>query len=66
MMAHEYYAHTKVFRAITVYTELGKSQILERIMSEQLYRLAYYRTSEWYLEFSKKSLYQTSALTSEW
>ena len=46
MMAHEYYAYTKVFRAITVYTELGKSQILERIMSEQLYRLAYYRTSE--------------------
>lgn len=45
-MAHEYYAYTKVFHAITVYTELGKSQILERIMSEQLYRLAYYRTSE--------------------
>ena len=66
MMAHEYYAYTKVFRAITVYTELGKSQILERIMSEQLYRLAYYRTSEWHLEFSKKSLYQTSTLTSEW
>lgn len=64
-MAHEYYTYTKVFRAITFYTELGKSQILERIMSEQLYRLAYNRTSECYLEFSKKSLYQTSALTSE-
>ena len=45
-MAHEYYAYTKVFHAITFYTELGKSQILERIMSEQLYRLTYYRTSE--------------------